>query len=160
MTIDEAIKHAEEVAEENQRVVNTGIVFEDVTIDMLYCDDTEVIEEHLANYQECANKHRQLAEWLKELKQLREQTQWIPVSENLPKDFGTYLITLENGDVCKCEFNPDFIDEEHENGAFTYCHQYFDPATLGLIDEEEEAVDAIAWMPFEPYEPQEESEDE
>ena len=80
---------------------------------------------------------------------------WIPVSERLPKDFGVYLITLEGGDVCKCEFNPDFIDEEHENGAFTYYHQYFDPATLGLIDGEDEAVDAIAWMPFEPYDPQE-----
>ena len=76
---------------------------------------------------------------------------WIPVSERLPEDFGTYLITLEGGDVCKCEFNPDFIDEEHENGAFTYYHEYFDPATLGLIDGEEEVVDAIAWMPFEPY---------
>ena len=87
--------------------------------------------------------------------ELLEQTRWIPVSERLPEDFGLYLITLENGDVCQCEFNPDFIDEEHENGAFTYYHQYFDGATLGMIDEEEEAVDAIAWMPFEPYEPQE-----
>lgn len=80
---------------------------------------------------------------------------WIPVSERLPKDFGTYLITLEGGDMCKCRFNPDFIDEEHENGAFTFCYQYFDPVTLGVIDEEEEAVDAIAWMSIEPYEPQE-----
>ena len=73
------------------------------------------------------------------------------IFQRLPEDFDTYLITLESGDVCKCEFNPDFIDEEHENGAFTYYHQYFDQATLGMIDEEEEAVDAIAWMPFEPY---------
>lgn len=90
---------------------------------------------------------------IKELPPVTPQlkTRWIPVSERLPEDFGTYLITLEGGDVCKCEFNPDFIDEEHENGAFTYYHQYFDQATLGMIDEEEEAVDAIAWMPFEPY---------
>lgn len=73
MTLEEAIKHAEEVAEENQRVVDTGIVFDDVTIDMLYCDDTEVIEEHLANYQKCAEEHRQLAEWLKDYKRLLEQ---------------------------------------------------------------------------------------
>lgn len=72
MTLEEAIKNEEEVAEENQRVVDTGIVFDDVTIDMLYCDDTEVIEEHLANYQRCADEHKQLAEWLKELKQYRE----------------------------------------------------------------------------------------
>lgn len=73
MILEEAIKHEEEVAEENQRVVDTGIVFDDVTIDMLYCDDTEVIEEHLANYQMCADEHRQLAEWLKDYKRLLEQ---------------------------------------------------------------------------------------
>ncbi len=92
---------------------------------------------------------------IKALSSSEKMNKWIPVSEDLPKDFGTYLITLENGDVCKCGFNPDFIDEEHENGAFTYYQEYFDPATLGLIDGEEEAVNAIAWMPFEPYEPQE-----
>ncbi|MBR3125029.1 MAG: hypothetical protein IKF42_06315 [Mogibacterium sp.] len=73
MEIDEAIKRCEEVAEENQKVVDTGIVFDDVTIDMLYCDDTEVIDEHLANYQRCANEQRQLAEWLKDYKRLLEQ---------------------------------------------------------------------------------------
>ncbi len=73
MTLCEAIAHAEEVAEENQRVIDTGIVFNDVTIDMLYCDDTEVIEKHLANYQKCAEEYRQLAEWLKDYKRLKEQ---------------------------------------------------------------------------------------
>ena len=79
------------------------------------------------------------------------QSRWFPVSERLPENLGTYLITLENGDVFKCEFNPDYIDEEHDKGAFTYYHDYFDNYTLGLIDSEEIAVDAIAWMPFEPY---------
>lgn len=36
---------------------------------------------------------RQLAEWLKELKQLREQTSWIPVSERLPKIADVYRVT-------------------------------------------------------------------
>lgn len=44
MTLDEAIKHAEEKADE------------------LGCT-------------ECANEHRQLAEWLKELKKYRNETQ-------------------------------------------------------------------------------------
>ena len=74
MTLDEAIKNMETIAQENQRVVDTGIVFDDVTIDMLYCDDTEVIDEHLANYQKVAENHRQITDWLKELKQLKEQT--------------------------------------------------------------------------------------
>ena len=29
---------------------------------------------------------KQLAEWLEELKQLREQTKWIPLDEKEPKD--------------------------------------------------------------------------
>lgn len=73
MTLDEAIKHIEKVAEENQRIVDTGILFDNVTIDMFYCDDTEVIEEHLANYQKCAERHRQFAEWLKDYKRLLGQ---------------------------------------------------------------------------------------
>lgn len=68
MTLEEAIKHAEEVAEENQRVVDT----KDVTIDMLFCDDEE-IKERLTNYKRCAEEHRQLAEWLKDYKRLLEQ---------------------------------------------------------------------------------------
>lgn len=52
MTLDEAIQHAEEVAEEHTNYNRYG-GFES-------CD-------------ECAKEHRQLANWLKELKQLREQ---------------------------------------------------------------------------------------
>ncbi len=72
MTLDDAIKHAEEVAKESQKAVDTGIIFDGVTIDMIYCDDTEVIEEHLANWQKCADENKQIAEWFKELKQFKE----------------------------------------------------------------------------------------
>ena len=63
MTLDGAIKHAEEVAEEQDKLckVNDSFNFSQL------------------KWEECANEHRQLAEWLKELKQLREQTNWIPI---------------------------------------------------------------------------------
>lgn len=57
MTLDEAIKHAEEVTDEKQKEA---------------CNLYEA-----KNYEEsreciwCAEEHRQLAEWLKELKHLR-----------------------------------------------------------------------------------------
>lgn len=57
MTIDEAIKHCEEVAEEHTRYNRYG-GFES-------WNDV--------NCAECAKEHRQLANWLKELKHLREQ---------------------------------------------------------------------------------------
>ena len=73
MKLEEAIKHAEEVAEANEKVINTGM-FEDGTyVSELYADDTECIEECLARCDKCANEHRQLAGWLKDYKRLLEQ---------------------------------------------------------------------------------------
>ena len=59
MTIDEAIKHSEEVAEEKEA----------------QAWEAQLQEEYkkIKSCKKCAEEHRQLAEWLKELKQLREQ---------------------------------------------------------------------------------------
>lgn len=63
MTLDEAIKHAEEVMIENLEKTKDRNASDPIAI----------------NCFECAEEHRQLAEWLKELKQLREQARWIPI---------------------------------------------------------------------------------
>ena len=68
MTIDEAIKKAEEVAEENKKIRfkkggKGGWFYEDTDW------DTE----------KCAKEHRQLASWLRELKQLRQAVEDIRV---------------------------------------------------------------------------------
>lgn len=59
MTIDEAIRHCEEVAEEKEA----------------QAWEAQLQEEYrtIKSCKGCAEEHRQLAEWLKELKQLREQ---------------------------------------------------------------------------------------
>lgn len=54
MTLEDAIKHAEEVAKENERIC-------------------QIIPEHSAGAFHCAEEHRQLAMWLKELKRYKEQ---------------------------------------------------------------------------------------
>lgn len=137
MTLDEAIKHIEKIAEENQRIADTGILFDNVTIDMLYCDDTEVIEEHLANYQKCAERHRQFAEWLKELKQLREQTRWIPVKwipngrwgyPKLEDEYKHFLTVDDKGEQTVQEFLLS-LDEEPQ------------PYFTGMRN-------IVAWMPL------------
>lgn len=70
MTLDEAIKHAEEVAEENEKFCykkggKGGYFNEDIDW----------------NNTKCAEEHRQLAEWLKELKSHREA--WGGMKEGL-----------------------------------------------------------------------------
>ena len=52
MTLEEAIKHCEEVAEKYCEKVEEGLTADD------FCDS-------------CASEHRQLAEWLRELKHRR-----------------------------------------------------------------------------------------
>ena len=60
MTLEEAIIHAEEVAKEYDHKVN---VFQ----------DDYILYKAVPSCQKCAAEHRQLAEWLRELKELREQ---------------------------------------------------------------------------------------
>ena len=90
MSIDEAIQRENKIAKENQKIVDTQIVFDDVSISELYCDDTEVIEEHLSNYKKCAEYHDQIAEWLEELK-----------SYSASVFSGDMTQTMLNEDYCK-----------------------------------------------------------
>ena len=83
MTLDEAIQRENKIAEENQKIIDTQIVFDDVSISELYCDDTEVIEEHLSNYRKCAEYHKQIADWLEELVMLRLDSCMIHMPERL-----------------------------------------------------------------------------
>ena len=48
---------------------------------------------------EAAEEHEQLAEWLEELKQLREQTTWIPCSERLPKYGEVVMCSCTNSGI-------------------------------------------------------------
>lgn len=83
MTLDEAIQRENKIAEENQKIVDTQIVFDDVSLSQLYCDNTEVIEEHLSNYRKSAEYHKQIADWLEELVMLRLDSCMIHMPERL-----------------------------------------------------------------------------
>lgn len=66
MTFDEAIKHAEEVADKKEREKQKWERW------LEHDNDHRAVAEKVS-CELCAEEHRQLAEWLKELKQLREQ---------------------------------------------------------------------------------------
>lgn len=71
MTLDEAIRHAEEVAKENEE---------------RHMENPSILgyQEKFYDCKECAEEHRQLAEWLKELKERRQHTgHWVLVNRGL-----------------------------------------------------------------------------
>lgn len=65
MTLDEAIKHAEEVAEEKDNLINKTFA--------TFGEDRLLFKEEENECKKCADEHRQLAEWLKDYKRLLEQ---------------------------------------------------------------------------------------
>lgn len=80
MTLDEAIKRAEEVA--NEQIALYGICPASES-GLLYCNGQKDCKT-LANGKgkgclKCAAEHQQLAEWLKDYKRLLEQEKWIPI---------------------------------------------------------------------------------
>lgn len=120
MELDDAIRHAEEVADSCE--------YEAYKYDLSDAYEREVA------YQEgkCSEDHRQLAEWLKELKALREQKrsrgEWIPVEERLPR-YNEYVL------VYRPEMAIKIIVDCYDEG-WTYS--------------KDDAV--VAWMPLpEPY---------
>ena len=60
MTLDEAIKHAEEVS--GEQLMRAG-----------KCTGDDSLCDKYSNCMKCAEEHRQLAEWLRELKAYRER---------------------------------------------------------------------------------------
>lgn len=85
--LDEMIKKENELYEYNKKIVDTHIVFEDVLIEQMYCDDTEAIEEALEKYRYATEYHKQIYEFLKLLKWYQQGMEDIPDESGvLPKD--------------------------------------------------------------------------
>ena len=117
MTLEEAIKHAQDVAENNS-----------------------------GTCEECIQEHKQLAEWLEELKHLREQVkrfQWIPVADRTPDDYSAVLLQYSS--------RYGFETEQRETLDIGYFNA-FGNAEHRTEDYEKFRGEVIAWMPLpEPY---------
>lgn len=123
MTLDEAIEHAEEVASTNERL----------------CETVQPAMQ-LSDYGKCAAEHRQLAEWLKELKRLREQMSWTPTSEQPPKENGNYLAFYRSGDGTA---DLEFMMVDHCNAGGGWLHE---------VRGKKLYKEVVAWMPLpKPY---------
>lgn len=78
MTLEEIIERESAIIKHEQFFQDTHIVFtddegEDVTIEMLHCDDTECIEESLEISKHNLEYHQQLVDCIKELEVFRKQ---------------------------------------------------------------------------------------
>lgn len=69
MTLDEAIKHAEEVAEEQDKLCKR---YDDAS-GYTRSHNEDIRTTNAKECVKCAEEHRQLAEWLRDYKRLKEQ---------------------------------------------------------------------------------------
>lgn len=116
MTLEEAINHAREVAEKNRKCQE---------------ENTIILSNRWISSMCCAEEHEQLAEWLEELKRLREKFKWIPCSERLPENAMNVIAQFSSGTVTELRYAG--------NGIFE-----------GIYDYSTKVI--IAWMPLpEPY---------
>ena len=128
MTLEEAINHAREVAEKNRKCQE---------------ENTIILSNRWISSMCCAEEHEQLAEWLEELKELREKDRWIPVRERLPEHGKYVLISCEGFDA------PSVAKyEEDDIGETFYLSEDMPCEAFGIVVE--------AWRPLpEPYKEQE-----
>ena len=152
MTLDEAIKHAEEVADKKDREKKKWERW--LENDSDYRAVTEK-----ASCELCAEEHRQLAEWLKELKQLREQTRWIPVSKRLPHkgEYGKVYVTyIPSGGTLWTT-----VIIAHYSDLMGISKPSFHIGEVGKKSFQNITKQVIAWMPLPaPFETQESEEQE
>ena len=154
MTLDEAIKHAEEVAEEQDRLCkrydNASRCYRnhdgDIVIDTVSVNAKRCLERF-----ECAKEHRQLAEWLKELKQLREQTRWIPFTKRPMTDEEStfYRDWAEYGaEIFDCPLPDDGQEVLVSWGGNVCIDTFVKDDRDGCYFEGIDIDDADAWMPL------------
>lgn len=126
-----------------------------------YLDNAEYERTH-GNLQGCL-EFRQLADWLKELKQLREHTRWIPCSERLPEDLEPVNITWVNhnpeGYYADIKDKPFTATGHYCKGRWYWysstCQDYLEEYGRCDVDEIDTDIEVTAWMPLPlPYKPE------
>jgi len=107
LTLDTAIKHCLDVAEQNETQAEK------------WHKEGGAEWGKTINCRECAADHRQLAEWLKELKDLREENKVLTSEcDRLIKEKGELLSKVSGGDVlriCQLEEQLKNCKEEYAN---------------------------------------------
>ncbi|MBR6289335.1 MAG: hypothetical protein IKR19_08370 [Acholeplasmatales bacterium] len=72
MTIDQIIVKETEIAQEFQVVLDTHITIDGFSLEELYCDDTEVIDEHLQRCKVATDYHNQIANTMRKYQKIEK----------------------------------------------------------------------------------------
>ena len=106
MTIEEAIKHAEEVATEQEILMGRY----DAASGYNRSRNESIRTESAKECEKCADEHRQLAEWLRELQERRKTDS----CDGCVKEFGkTYLLVCAS---CKRRYADLYEPERRTDG--------------------------------------------
>jgi len=113
-------------------------------------DDIKVVFDNLPSAQpeadEVARDMATIIENEKDMRVIRENAEqkWIPCKEMLPKEYGRYLATMDDGDVQECSYSPE-KDKPFLRGGWSTC----DADGITFLD----IAEVIAWRPLpDPYE--------
>ena len=107
MTLDEAIKHCEDVARLNE----------------MYCDAEDSVSDRI----KCAADHRKLADWLRELKERRAAVKRGYWKATMMSEATGWNLSLTGGRDEICEYNcsvcgkANILDESGENFLPPFC---------------------------------------
>ena len=127
MTLEDAIKHAKEVAKEKRKEYERACAL-------------NVPSE---GFCECAAEHEQLAEWLTELQERREADRWVSVKDKLPEEYGNYLVFTDDGDIDIGVYHPRYIVPQ-----WSMCD------ADGFYWADDKDIKVLAWKPLpKAYEP-------
>ena len=72
MTIDEIIAKETEIAQEFQKIIDTHMISEDMSLEEAYCGDTELIEEVLKRHKEQFDYYNTIANTMRKYQKIEE----------------------------------------------------------------------------------------
>ena len=72
MTIDEIIAKEKEIAQDFQKTIDTHITSHNFSLEEMYCDDTEVIEDHLQRCKALLDYHNQIANTMSKYQKIEQ----------------------------------------------------------------------------------------
>ncbi len=121
-TFEEIIVNETKLAQDFQKVIDTHMTSHNVSLEEMYCDDTEVIEEQLQRCKVFADYHNQIANTMRKYQKIINDYE--ALSDSLEKSGASPKVcTKKIDEFCidtmkgiLCDYYADVLHEEIEDG--------------------------------------------